>query len=154
MTETRSLAETTLRIVRVFKAPRQRVFDAFVDPAALRVWFCPDGFEFEDITIEPTTGRGDFFAMVHGATRARYTWNLEYTLVDPPRRLEWTSIWRDGFPERNRKTFVVVDFQEVGGGTEVTLTHDGFIDSLNRDDHGRGWGGGLDKLAQYLGRSG
>lgn len=143
-------ADTTLQIVRVFKASRQRVFDAFVDPTALRVWFCPDGFEFEEITTDPRTGRGDFFAMVHTATGARYTWNLEYTRVEPPRRLEWTSIWRDGFPESGRRTFVTVDFREVAGGTEVTLVHEGFIDRANRDDHRQGWGGGLDKLARHV----
>ena len=150
MTVTGPPPDTTLRIVRVFKAPRARVFTAFVEPEALRQWFCPEGFRFEDITIDPATGRGASFTMVHEATGGRYCWELAYTVVDPPKRLEWTSIWHEGFPDPGRETFVTVTFADVAGGTEVTLVHENLVDAAVRDDHGQGWNSGLDKLARWM----
>lgn len=142
--------DTTLRITRVFKAERERVFRAFVDADAMRVWFCPAGFSFETITVERATARGTFFVMVHGATGQRFAFDLDYTAVDPPNRIQWISTWRDGFPEPGRQTIATIDFRDVPGGTKVTLTQDGFPSRQNRDEHAAGWGGGLDKLAKYL----
>ena len=150
MSESPTVPDTTLRITRVFNAPPSRVFQAFVDAEAMRIWFCPTGFSFEAITVDRATGRGTFFAMVHGVTGHRFEFELDYTLVDPPHRIEWTSIWRDGFPTPGRKTPVTIEFREVPGGTEVTLTQRGFLSSENRDEHEAGWSGGLDKLARYL----
>ena len=150
MSESQIVPDTTLRMNRVFRAAPERVFHAFVDAEAMRVWFCPIGFSFETITVDRATGRGTSFVMVHGATGHRFAFDLDYTLVDPPRKIEWISTWRDGFPEPGRKTTATIAFREVPGGTEVTLTQRGFLTPDNRDEHAAGWGGGLDKLAAYL----
>ena len=154
MSQTETVPETTLRMSRVFRATPDRVFQAFVDAEAMRIWFCPAGFSFETITVDPTTGRGTFFVMVHGATGDRFAFALDYTLVDPPHKIEWISTWRDGFPEPGRETMATIEFREVPGGTEVTLTQHGFLNRANRDEHARGWGGGMDKLASYLAAEG
>lgn len=150
MSQSQTVSDTTLRMSRVFKATRERVFRAFVDAEAMRVWFCPAGFSFETITVDEATGRGRFFVMVDAATGSRFAFALDYTLVEPPRKIEWTSTWRDGFPEPGRETMVTIEFLEVPDGTEVTLTQHGFLSRDNRDEHANGWGGGLDKLAMYL----
>ena len=150
MTAHRAVSDATLRIVRVFPAARERVFDAFVDPDALRVWFCPPGFGFESIGRDPLTGRGTTFSMVETASGHRYVFDLDYTLVDRPREIRWTSTWREGFPEAGRRTFATIGFRDVPGGTEVTLVQEGFADEQVRDEHAQGWAGGLDKLEAYL----
>ena len=150
MTQPLTGPDTTLRLSRVFKAPRERVFQAFVDVEALRVWFCPEGFSFEHIAIDPATRRPTDFVMVLEATGERYAFNLRYTAVTAPDRIEWISTWGNGFPEPGRQTRATIEFQEVSGGTRVTLTQDGFPSRESRDDHAGGWGGGFDKLTRYL----
>jgi uncharacterized protein YndB with AHSA1/START domain len=150
VSQSQTVPDTTLRMSRVFKATPERVFRAFVDAEAMRVWFCPTGFSFETVTVDRATGRGSLFVMVDGATGDRFAFALDYTLIDPPHKIEWISTWRDGFPEPGRETMATIEFREVPGGTEVTLTQHGFLSRENRDEHANGWGGGMDKLAMYL----
>jgi uncharacterized protein YndB with AHSA1/START domain len=150
MATSSKLPDTTLRIVRVFKAKPDLVFKAFTDPEQMRNWFCPDGFRFTEIRVDSKTGLGTYFEMLDEGAGHRYVFELVYTTIDRPNKIVWTSIWRDGFAESGRKTKATIEFRPVPGGTEVTLTHEGFVDKANRDDHAQGWGGGLDKLARML----
>ncbi len=150
MTTSHELPETTLRIVRVFKAKPERVFNAFTDADQMRTWFCPDGFRFTEIRVDKKTGLGTYFDMLHEEAGHHYVFELDYTTVDRPNKIVWTSTWREGFPEPGRLTKATIKFRAVPGGTEVTLTHEGFKDKAHRDDHAQGWGGGLDKLERML----
>src|SRR5262249_22461340 len=143
-------AETTLRLVRVFKADRRRVFRAFTDPAQLRVWVCPNGFHFVEIRVDPATARATDFVMQNSATGHQHSFRLEYELVDEPAQIRWVSIWLDGFENVGRRTNATMVFRDVPGGTELTLTHGNFPDARTRDEHGQGWASGLQKLAQLL----
>lgn len=141
-------ADTTVRITRVFKAPRERVFKACFDPQLLRQWWCPEGFRFTGVTIDPKTGYGKRYSMV-GPEGEKYVWDIDYLLVDAPKKLKWTSTPVEGFGEQD-VTRAQLEFRDVPGGTEVTLTHEGFPDKDTRDAHQGGWGGGFDKLEKLL----
>jgi uncharacterized protein YndB with AHSA1/START domain len=141
-------AETTIRITRVFKAPVARVFRACIDPAQLRQWWCPEGYKFTDVTIDPKTGYGKRYTMI-GEAGDKYVWDIVYSLVDEPKKLKWESIPVEGFGETGT-TRAMLEFREVPGGTEVTLTHEGFPDQQTRDAHQGGWAGGFDKLEKML----
>ena len=45
-----------LTISRTIRAPRQKVFDAFIKPELVRQWFTPRGFTITDVTIDPRAG--------------------------------------------------------------------------------------------------
>ena len=141
-------SETTVRITRIFRASRERVFAACLDPAELRRWWTPDGFEFTEITIDPSTGYGRRFSMV-GPDGARFVWEMVYTMVDRPNRLEWRSIPIEGFGTAG-ETRGLLEFRALAEGTEVRLTHSGHPDEATRDAHMIGWGGGFDQLEALL----
>ena len=44
--------ETTLQISRLFKAPRDKVYNAWVDPQALSKWWGPEGHTAEIDTLD------------------------------------------------------------------------------------------------------
>ena len=140
--------ETTIRITRRFRAPRQRVFSACLEPDQLRRWWAPPGFRFADITIDPETGYGRRFTMV-GPEGQRFVWEMVYTLVDPPNRIEWRSIPVEGFKEVG-ETVGILEFDEVVDGTEVRLTQEGYPDRASRDVHQSGWGKGFESLEGLL----
>ena len=48
-------------------------------------------------------------------------------------------------------SLVVVDLQDLGGSTEVTLTHTGFASAEWRDKHNKGWSGALSRLEAVSG---
>lgn len=148
MTPANQSEETTVRITRVFKAPIARVFKACFDPSILRQWWCPEGFRFTDVTIDPKTGYGKRYSMA-GPEGEKYVWEIDYLLVDEPRKLKWTSTPIEGFAGQGI-TRAQLEFREVPGGTEVKLTHEGFPDQATRDGHQGGWGGGFEKLEKLL----
>src|SRR5262245_52310841 len=92
-------ADTTIVIKRVFKAPIERVFRACSDPALLRQWWCPAGYRFTDVTIDPGTGRGKRYTMV-GDGGDRYVWEIDFLLIEEPNRLQWTSTPIEGFGDQ------------------------------------------------------
>ena len=48
------------------------------------------------------------------------------------------------------ETLVTVEFHDVGGATEVVLTHEYFPDTNMRDEHSNGWSGCLEQLAKLV----
>ena len=125
-----------LQITRRYAAPREKVFRAWTDPAALSRWMVPNAANV------PTKAQVDL--RVGGAYRIEMTSPSGevhvalglYRVVDPPSRLVFTWGW-PATPER--VSLVTVVLREAEGGTELTLTHEGFFDAAVRDSHEKGW---------------
>lgn len=71
----------------------------------------------------------------------------QFRAVDPARRLEFT--WKLD-PGGADAELVSVRFEQQGGQTEVTVTHDGILDETGRTGHEQGWAGCLEGLASYV----
>ena len=69
-----------------------------------------------------------------------------YKEVKKPSKLVFTWGWVNNPRVADEKTTVTIDLMEVQGGTQLTLTHEGFTDEESRDAHNGGWNGALDKL--------
>jgi uncharacterized protein YndB with AHSA1/START domain len=139
-----------LRLARRFDASRERVFEAWTDPALLRRWWAAvQGWDtaVAEVDLRP---RGRYrLSMRDRDHGVEYTVGGEYVEIRPPERLVYTWTW-EGDAEIMRGsegTLVEVDFLEDGDCTEVVLTHRGFADERIRDLHGEGWSGCLDNLA-------
>lgn len=110
---------------RLFGAPPERIFQAFTDPADLRVWFpsgAPPGSELTVCESDPTVGSGYHYVMTI-PEMGDFAWHGTYTVVDRPDRLdadEWFVMGGgdpDGEPAAQTLTFEAVD----GGGTFLTM---------------------------------
>jgi uncharacterized protein YndB with AHSA1/START domain len=66
-------AANELVITRVFDAPRELVYRAFVDPDELAQWFGPVGWSVprDSVSVDPRVGGHQVFTMVNDATRPR-----------------------------------------------------------------------------------
>ena len=79
------------------------------------------------------------------------------TLVEPGHGFAHTWAWADADPRQ--ETVVTWSIEPLpGGGTRVTLIHDGWaeagVDKASRDDHEGYWSGYLDDLVSILGAAG
>lgn len=142
--------EVVLRMQRRFQAPRERVFDAWTNPAVLREWWAAAaGWTGADAEVDLRPGGSYRLAMRDGETGATHAVVGAYGEVRPPERLEYTWTW-EGEPDLMRGsegTHVAVDFLETDdGATLVVLTHRGFADGRIRDLHAEGWAGCLESL--------
>ena len=137
-----------IRIERLFDAPREVVFEAWLSPDQISRWYGPTGFEVprETVVIEPREGGRWELVMVPGnggehAVRARIV-----ELVEP----ELIVIENEALPEHGMGvTRTRVELHDEDGRTRLVLT-DGPYDAPMGEMAGRGWGGAFDKLAAVV----
>jgi glutathione S-transferase len=141
-----------LTIRRVIRAPRQKVFDAFIKPELLRQWMGPRGFKATALEMEPRAGGHYRLTMQH---RHGDTSTVEgtYKEITPPERIVFTWKWGGERMAALPETLVTVTFTERKGAdgveTEVQLLHSGFPAAGVRDEHYGGWQGCVNKLADF-----
>jgi len=121
-----------LRIRRVLPVPRDRVFDAWLDPASLARWM-GTGEGAEVTALEPKVGGKFRIVMRHRGGEVEH-WG-EYLAIDRPSLLSftWLSVNTD-----HRSTLVTVELLERPDGTELILTHRQ-LPPNQMDAHRRGW---------------
>lgn len=149
-----------LEFTRVFGAPREEVFCAFVEPDAVRAWWGPKGWVTPEVAMDLRVGGRYRFGMRAEAGGELMFVNGRYLAVEPPARLVFTYVWEgDGEGERWREhaligveTLVTLEFREREGGTEVRLRHERFPTAEGRDQHRAGWSSNWDSLEDYLAR--
>jgi uncharacterized protein YndB with AHSA1/START domain len=106
-------------ISRVFKAPRARVFDAFVDETKLARWWGPHGFTITTEEFDARPGGRWRFTM-HGPNGQDYPNLMVYDEVDVPTRI--VARHGGGIPGRAGTGFRhVIDFEDDSDGTRVTM---------------------------------
>lgn len=145
-TETSSLV---LRLERVFAAPRERVFEAWTSPEALKRWWCPPGWEPERIEVDLRVS-GAFHLgmrrMTDGSIAAVHGRFLE---VRRPERVAYTWRWA-GALEDMSESRVTVEFHDEHGDTRLILTHDRLPDIPLWHRHRAGWIAACDRMEQIL----
>jgi uncharacterized protein YndB with AHSA1/START domain len=146
-------ADIMLKLTRTFAAPREAVFDAWVNPDVLKRWWAAvEGWTTPDAAADPGVGGRYRLAMSDPATGAVHAVAGEYVELRRPERIAYTWMW-EGAPaemQGSEQTLVTVDFVEEGAWTTVVLVHSGFGSAQARDLHGEGWTGCLDKLARQV----
>jgi glutathione S-transferase len=142
------MSDETLTLLRTFKAPRERVFDAFTQKEAIQAWFGPEGCNAPSVALDPKPG-GKYRIEIHSPEGTVYVVTGTFREVQRPEKLVFTWAWLQGTgvgPE----TLVTLSFAEKGGATELMLVHSGFATATDRDNHNRGWSSSLECLTSML----
>ncbi len=98
---------------RVFKVPRERVFDAFADPAQLAQWWGPKGFTNTIHAFDLRPG-GRWRLVMHGPNGANYENESEFLEVVRPERIVLMHL------EPHHQFQMAMTFD--GAGDQTTLT--------------------------------
>ena len=138
-----------LTVTRMIRAPRQKVFDAFVKPDLVRKWFGARGFAITRADIDARVG-GRFRMTMQPRTGEPYSVVGEYREIASPERLSFTWKWEGEPMGALPETLVTVTLIERRAGdgveTEVKLLHSGFPSIEGSEAHARGWNSTLNKL--------
>jgi uncharacterized protein YndB with AHSA1/START domain len=137
---------TSLRITRIIKAERERVFDALTRASEMSSWFVVDPSWSARATNELRVGGSYRIEMDRGDGTIFVAFG-EYLEIDPPERLVFT--WSSAIPAVQRSIVTIV-LTVVGTATEVDLTHDLLPDTDEGRAHAVGWQGSLDNLERFL----
>lgn len=123
MTQNSSVAaaSTDRQIVqrRAFDAPRELVFDMWMDPGHVAQWFGPDGFTttVQEMDVRPG---GVWRFIMHGPDGTDYDNRVDYIEVTRPERLVYNH--GSDVDDDPNQFHVTVTFEERGGRTELVMT--------------------------------
>jgi uncharacterized protein YndB with AHSA1/START domain len=136
-----------IRLVRLYDASPEAVFDAWLDPRAREQWYAhhPD----DEVHAETDLRVGGAWSVDFGRPGQRYREHGVFLELDPPHRVVYSMTFTspDG---RSFETTTTVELVERDGKTELTLLDAGYPDVETRRRHERGWPGFLDKVADVL----
>ncbi len=141
--------ELSLYLERRLAAPRELVFDAWVDPMHLRRWSAPHGFDIPDCGGEARPG-GTWHATMRSPEGKLLRLVGTYREVVRPERLVFSHAWLEEDGQPGPETLVTVVLEEVEDGTLLRFTQTGFAGAASRDGHGEGWSQCFERLAALL----
>jgi uncharacterized protein YndB with AHSA1/START domain len=148
-TATKSAAERELVITRVFDAPRELVFDAWIDPEHAKHWWGPKHHPAVRIEMDVRPG-GRWRHCLRSVETGNELWHHGvFREVVPPERLVFTFAWEEE-GERGQETVVTVTFAEHGGKTLMTFRHAPFASTGERSGHHEGWTSCFERLDEHL----
>ena len=147
MNEGPSKELTTLRVSRTFAAPRDIVFGAWTDPAALKHWYRPPDASITSVEMDVRDGGAYRIAYQRAGVTAQLVGT--YLDVKPVELLVFTWRWDPPVLDAmdTGETRVTVRFRDLGPETEVVLVHEKLRSREVREFHESGWSVVLDQLA-------
>ena len=144
------LADDTLKITRIFDAPRDMVFKAWSDPERIQAWAgCADAESLE-ADVDFRVG-GGYRHVIRIAKASVLTMFGVYKQISVPDRIVYSLEWEPfGSIDPVPPSEVSVEFLDAGEATEVRLTHRGLTTQEMRENVPGGWNASLDRLATTL----
>ncbi len=149
------LDDNTLRLVRIFDASRERVFDAFTVEQQFIQWMCPPGIRVEEVRLDVRPG-GAWHLLGRRPNGDGFATSGSYIEVKRPERLVFTWAHHaagDVTAPRGHETTVRFEFRALGNRTELTLIQGPFETAPSLRGHNDGWTGSFDKLDAHLRRT-
>lgn len=137
-----------LTLTRHIRAPRERVFDAFVTREMMCQWMCPRGMTLTVSELDPRPG-GRYSVTMRARNGEQFTAAGTYREVLKPQRLVYTWQWQ-GEALPNVETLITVTLEPRDGGTELRMHHTGFPDASLRDAHNEGWSSCVNRMVDAL----
>ena len=135
-----------LELQFVVKSPRERIFSALTESAELARWWGPRGYTMPEIDVDLRVGGGYRFTM-QPPGGDRFHLAGEFLEIEPPRRLVYTFRYEEPDPN-DRQTVVALSLEEVGHGTEVSLSQGEFATEARLELHRGGWTDSFEKLCE------
>lgn len=143
-----SVTDRTVRLQRVFRCPPERIYRAFLEPAALAKWLPPRGFTGTVHHLEARVG-GTFrmtFQPIAGGPGT--TFGGAYLELCPGERLRYTNQFEDAALPGTME--VVVALRPVVCGTAAEFSQAGIPPVIPLELCQLGWQESLDQLAALV----
>ncbi|CAE7200838.1 yhcX [Symbiodinium necroappetens] len=138
----------TIRLHRVFKAPPERVYRAFLEPEALVRWMAPYGFTAAVHSIDARVGGGYKMSFTNFGTGSTHSFGGTYTELVPNELIRYTDAFDD--PNLPGEMAMTVSFKKVMCGTELTIEQAGVPEAIPAEMCYLGWQESLEQLARLV----
>ncbi|MDK1682654.1 SRPBCC family protein [Acinetobacter terrestris] len=128
---------STVKLHRVFTAPPERVFRAFIDPDALVKWMAPHGFTAKVHHLDAKVGGSYKMSFSNFTTGTSQSFGGTYHEIMPNQLLRYTDQFDD--PNLPGQIEVTIQLHPVSVGTEVHITQSGIPDVIPAEACYLGW---------------
>ncbi len=139
---------STIRLHRVLRAPPERVYRAFLDPAAMAKWLPPNGFTGQVHHMDARVGGTYKMSFTNLSGGGAHSFGGEYLELVPNERIRHTDVFDD--PNLPGTMMVTIVLKKVSVGTEVDITQEGIPDAIPREACFLGWQESLVLLAKLV----
>jgi uncharacterized protein YndB with AHSA1/START domain len=139
---------STVRLHRVLRAPPERVYRAFLDPAAMVKWLPPHGFTGAVQHIDATVGGSYKMSFTNFSTGKSHAFGGTYTELKPHERICYSDQFDD--PNLPGQMQVEITLRRVACGTELQIVQDGIPDAIPVEFCYLGWQESLTLMAQLV----
>ena len=149
--------ERSTRVRRLIKAPRDRVYAALVDPAAISRWRFPSGMtcrvhEFDareggTLRISLTYEAPDRAGKTEGRTD---TYRGRFVALVPGELVVEADEFETDDPAFRGEMVMTISLSDADGGTALVAVHDGVPAGVSPADNEAGWRDALARLAALV----
>ena len=160
MTQSSSKGRST-RVSRIIKAPREVVYQAFLEPDAVASWLPPDGMRGHIHAFDPRAGGRFRMSLTYldrldsprGKT-SEDTDTFEGRFVEllPYEKIVWVVEFESPQPDFAGEMKITWSLADAGGGTEVTALSEDIPEGIRLEDNETGSRSSLRKLAAFIER--
>jgi uncharacterized protein YndB with AHSA1/START domain len=135
-----------LTLTRNIHAPRQAIYDAWLDAKALAQFMLPgEGMSVPKAESDPRVG-GKFLVVMKAGDQ-ELPHSGEYKTLVAPEKIAFT--WVSPFSQE--PSLVTIGLRAITENeTELTLTHTGLPNEESRDNHHGGWSNIVEVLGRFL----
>ena len=127
----------TVKLHRVFTAPPERVFKAFIDPDALVKWMAPHGFTAKVHHLDAKIGGTYKMSFSNFSTGSSHSFGGTYHEIIPNQLLRYSDQFDDSNLPGNIE--MIIQFKAVSVGTEVHITQSGIPEVIPVEACYLGW---------------
>lgn len=138
----------TVRFHRIIRAPRERVYRAFLDPAAMVKWLPPHGFTGTMHAMDARVGGGYRMSFTNFGTGSIHSFSVTYVEMVENTRLRHTDTFDAPGPPGQMD--VLIEFRDVISGTELSIVQSGIPAMIPAEFCVLGWQESLAMLTQLV----
>ena len=135
----------TVQFQRVFRAPAERVFRAFIDPDAMVKWLPPHGFTGRVHDMDARVGGGYRMSFTNLGNGQSHSFGGTFVELVPGERIRHTDKFDD--PNLPGEMVTTITFKTVLVGTEVNIEQAGIPEVIPPEACCLGWQESLALLA-------
>ena len=138
----------TVRLHRVLRTPPDRLYRAFIDPAAMAKWLPPNGFTGTVYEMDARVDGRWCMSFTNFSSGNSHSFGGRYLELVPGERLRYTSAFDD--PNLPGEMVTTVLLKQVSCGTEMHVTQEGIPGVIPTEACYLGWQESLTLLAKLV----
>ncbi|HSV14029.1 MAG TPA: SRPBCC family protein [Tepidisphaeraceae bacterium] len=142
------MPSNTIRLHRVLRATPERVYRAFLDPAAMAKWLPPHGFTGTVHQMDAKVGGKWRMSFTNFSSGGGHSFGGEYLELIPHERIRYTSRFDDASLAGEMQTTITL--KKVFCGTELNAVQEGIPAVIPAEACYLGWQESLTLLAQLV----